>query len=156
MKFLDQVKVFIASGHGGAGSMSFRREKFIEFGGHDGGDGGCGGHVWIEATKDLNTLIDFRYQQHFTAQRGGHGMGRNRSGRNGENIILRVPTGTQIFDETHEGLIIDMETDGQRFRLARGGDGGFGNAHYKTSTNQSPRRMAAAKTNCRYRARRAS
>ncbi len=140
MKFLDQVKIFVQSGHGGAGCLSFRREKYIEFGGPDGGNGGRGGDVIIEVVKDLNTLIDFRYQQHFKAQRGEGGKGRNRTGHDGDSVILRVPVGTQIFEEDKETLLMDLCEDGQRIILARGGDGGFGNAHYKTSTNQSPRR----------------
>jgi GTP-binding protein len=140
VKFLDQVKIFISSGHGGSGCVSFRREKFVEFGGPDGGDGGRGGHVWVESGKNLNTLIDFRYQQHFRADRGGHGMGANRHGKNAQDIVLHVPVGTQIFDQSHEHMIVDMDEEGKKFRLARGGDGGFGNSHYKTSVNQAPRR----------------
>ncbi|MCJ8518757.1 GTP-binding protein [Pseudorhizobium tarimense] len=138
MKFLDEAKVYIRSGDGGAGAVSFRREKFIEFGGPDGGDGGRGGDVWVEAVNGLNTLIDFRYQQHFKAKTGTHGMGRNRTGANGEGVTLKVPVGTQIFEEDNETLIIDLTKEGQRFRLAKGGNGGFGNAHFKTSTNQAP------------------
>ena len=140
MKFLDEAKIFIQSGDGGPGSLSFRREKFIEYGGPDGGDGGRGGNVFITAISNLNTLIDYRYQQHFKAQRGQHGMGRNRSGVSGEDIILKVPVGTQVFAEDKETLIADLVTEGQTILLATGGDGGFGNAHYKTSTNQAPRR----------------
>eukprot|EP01037_Dinobryon_pediforme_P013454 gene13454-13569_t len=140
MKFLDEAKIFIQSGDGGPGSLSFRREKFIEYGGPDGGDGGRGGNVFITAISNLNTLIDYRYQQHFKAQRGQHGMGRNRSGVSGEDIILKVPVGTQVFAEDKETLIADLVTEGQTILLAKGGDGGFGNAHYKTSTNQAPRR----------------
>ena len=138
MKFLDEAKVYIRSGDGGAGSVSFRREKFIEFGGPDGGDGGRGGDVWVEAVNGLNTLIDFRYQQHFKAKTGQHGMGRNRTGANGGDVTLKVPVGTQIFEEDNETLIVDMVREGQRFRLAAGGNGGFGNAHFKSSTNQAP------------------
>ena len=138
MKFLDQAKVYIRSGDGGAGSVSFRREKFIEFGGPDGGDGGRGGDVWVEAVNGLNTLIDFRYQQHFKASTGTHGMGRNRTGANGESVTLKVPVGTQIFEEDNETLIIDLVAEGQRFKLAAGGNGGFGNAHFKSATNQAP------------------
>ena len=140
MKFLDQAKVFIRSGDGGAGSVSFRREKFIEFGGPDGGDGGRGGDVWVEAVDGLNTLIDYRYQQHFKAKTGVHGMGRNRTGAKGADVVLKVPAGTQIYEEDNETLICDLTTVGQRFRLAAGGNGGFGNQHFKTSTNQAPRR----------------
>ncbi|BCH52668.1 GTPase ObgE [Agrobacterium vitis] len=138
MKFLDEAKVYIRSGDGGAGAVSFRREKFIEFGGPDGGDGGRGGDVWVEAVNGLNTLIDFRFQQHFKATVGTHGMGRNRTGANGEHVTLKVPVGTQIFEEDAETLIVDMVTEGQRFRLAAGGNGGFGNAHFKSATNQAP------------------
>jgi GTP-binding protein len=140
MKFLDQAKVYIRSGDGGAGAVSFRREKFIEFGGPDGGDGGRGGDVWLEAVNGLNTLIDYRYQQHFKAQTGVHGMGRNRTGAKGKDVELKVPAGTQVFAEDNETLITDMTEVGQRFRLAAGGNGGFGNQHFKTSTNQAPRR----------------
>jgi len=140
MKFLDEAKVYIRSGDGGAGAVSFRREKFIEFGGPDGGDGGRGGDVWVEAVNGLNTLIDFRYQQHFKASIGTHGMGRNRTGANGASVTLKVPVGTQIFEEDNETLIVDLVTEGQRFKLAAGGNGGFGNAHFKSSTNQAPNR----------------
>ncbi|MEI5678882.1 MULTISPECIES: GTPase ObgE [unclassified Mesorhizobium] len=140
MKFLDQAKVYICSGNGGAGSVSFRREKFIEFGGPDGGDGGRGGDVWLEVVDGLNTLIDYRYQQHFKAQTGVHGMGRNMTGAKGADITLRVPVGTQVYEEDNETLICDLTQVGQRFRLAAGGNGGFGNQHFKTSTNQAPRR----------------
>jgi len=140
MKFLDQAKVYIRSGDGGAGSVSFRREKFLEFGGPDGGDGGRGGDVWVEAVDGLNTLIDYRYQQHFKAKTGGHGMGRNRTGADGADVVLKVPAGTQIFEEDNETLICDMDQVGQRFRLAKGGNGGFGNQHFKSSTNRAPRR----------------
>lgn len=140
MKFLDQAKVYIRSGDGGAGAVSFRREKFIEFGGPDGGDGGRGGDVWVEAVDGLNTLIDYRYQQHFKAKTGTHGMGRNRTGGKGADVVLKVPAGTQIYEEDNETLIADLTEVGQRFRLAAGGNGGFGNQHFKTSTNQAPRR----------------
>ncbi|RLQ88940.1 GTPase ObgE [Notoacmeibacter ruber] len=139
MKFLDQARIFIKSGPGGAGAVSFRREKYIEFGGPDGGDGGKGGDVWVEAVENLNTLIDYRYQQHFKAEIGMHGMGRNRTGRQGEDVVLKVPVGTQIFEEDNETLIADLTEPGERVRLARGGNGGFGNAHFKSSTNQAPR-----------------
>jgi GTPase len=138
MKFLDEAKVYIRSGDGGGGSVSFRREKFIEFGGPDGGDGGRGGDVWVEAVNGLNTLIDFRYQQHFKAQTGTHGMGRNRTGANGGDVTLRVPVGTQVFEEDSETMICDLTFEGQRFRIAAGGNGGFGNAHFKSATNQAP------------------
>lgn len=140
MKFLDLAKVHIRSGSGGGGCVSFRREKFIEFGGPDGGDGGKGGSVWIEATEGLNTLIDFRYQQHFFARNGRPGMGSQRTGKSGEDIVLRVPVGTEILDEDRETLIADMTEVGQRVELAHGGNGGWGNLHFKTSTNQAPRR----------------
>ncbi len=140
MKFLDQAKVYIRSGDGGAGSVSFRREKFIEFGGPDGGDGGRGGDVFVECVEGLNTLIDYRYQQHFKARPGGHGMGKNRAGGKGDDIILKVPKGTQIFDEDGETLIADLTELGQKFKLAKGGNGGFGNAYFTTSTNRAPRR----------------
>jgi len=140
MKFLDQVKIYIKSGEGGAGACSFRREKFIEYGGPDGGNGGRGGDIIVVAVDDLNTLIDYRYQQHFFAQIGHHGMGRNRTGRDGDSIIMKVPVGTQIFDEDKETILADMVEVGQTVLLARGGDGGLGNAHYKSSTNRSPRK----------------
>lgn len=139
MKFLDQAKVYIRSGDGGAGSVSFRREKFIEFGGPDGGDGGNGGDVWAEAVDGLNTLIDYRYQQHFKAATGGHGMGKLRAGANASDITLKVPVGTQIFEEDNETMIADLAKLGDRVRLAKGGNGGFGNAYFKSSTNRSPR-----------------
>jgi GTP-binding protein len=140
MKFLDQTKIYIRSGDGGAGCVSFRREKFIEFGGPDGGDGGRGGDVWAECVEGLNTLIDYRYQVHFKARKGEHGMGKNRAGRNAEDIVLKVPVGTEILEEDGETLIADLTEVGQRVRLARGGNGGFGNAHFTTSTNRAPRR----------------
>ena len=140
MKFLDQTRVFIRSGDGGAGCISFHREKYIQLGGPDGGDGGRGGDVWLHVVNGLNTLIDFRYQQHFKAKTGIHGMGRNRNGAKGDDIILRVPVGTQIYEEDNETLIADMTFEGQRYLLAKGGNGGFGNAHFKSSKNQAPRR----------------
>jgi GTP-binding protein len=140
MKFLDQAKVYIRSGNGGAGCVSFRREKFIEFGGPDGGDGGRGGDVIVQCVDGLNTLIDYRYQQHFKAKTGGHGMGKNRSGAAGADIVLKVPKGTQIFDEDNKTLLADLTEIGDRAVLAKGGNGGFGNAHFKTSTNRAPRR----------------
>ncbi|MEO0544697.1 MAG: GTPase ObgE [Pseudomonadota bacterium] len=139
MKFLDQAKVFIRSGDGGAGAVSFHREKYIEFGGPDGGDGGRGGDVWVEAVQGLNTLIDYRYRQHFKAKTGGHGMGRDRTGKSAEAITLKVPAGTQVFEEDKETLICDLVKIGDRHLLAKGGNGGFGNAHFKTATNQAPR-----------------
>ncbi|MGH6959335.1 MAG: GTPase ObgE [Dongiaceae bacterium] len=140
MKFLDQAKIYLSSGHGGAGCVSFRREKFIEFGGPDGGDGGRGGDVVVEAADNLNTLIDFRYQQHFRAERGHHGMGKDRSGAAGKPLLIRVPIGTQILDNDKETVIADMTVAGQRVLLAKGGDGGRGNAQFKSSTNRAPRR----------------
>lgn len=139
MKFLDQCKIFLASGQGGDGCVSFRREKFVQYGGPDGGDGGRGGHIYVECVDGLNTLIDYRYQQHFKAQRGQHGMGRNRTGIGGEDIILKVPVGTQIFSDDRDELIADMTTVGEKIMLLRGGDGGKGNLHYVSSTNRSPR-----------------
>jgi GTP-binding protein len=141
MKFLDQAKIFVKSGDGGAGCVSFRREKFIEFGGPDGGDGGRGGDVIVEAADNLNTLIDFRYQQHFRAERGHHGMGKNRTGADGKPTIIRVPVGTQILDDDRESLLADFTHAGQRLVLCKGGDGGRGNAHFKSSTNRAPRRF---------------
>jgi GTP-binding protein len=139
MKFLDQCKIYIRSGNGGGGAVSFRREKFIEYGGPDGGDGGRGGDVWIEAVEGLNTLIDYRYQQHFKAGTGGHGMGRNRTGAGGADVVLRVPVGTQVLDEDREGLIADLDTAGMRLKLAEGGNGGWGNSRFKGPINQAPR-----------------
>jgi GTP-binding protein len=139
MKFLDQCKIFIRSGDGGGGSVSFRREKYIEYGGPDGGDGGTGGDVWIEAVEGLNTLIDYRYQQHFKAETGVHGMGRNRAGAAGKDIEMKVPVGTQVYEEDRETLVADLDKAGMRFRLAKGGNGGFGNAHFKGPINQAPR-----------------
>jgi len=139
MKFLDEAKVYIQSGAGGNGCVSFRREKFIEFGGPNGGDGGRGGNVIAECVDGLNTLIDYRYQQHFKARPGGAGMGKDRHGANGADMILKVPIGTQIYEEDGETLLADLTALGQRVVLARGGNGGFGNAHFKSSTNQAPR-----------------
>ena len=139
MKFLDQARVYIKSGAGGAGSVSFRREKYIAFGGPDGGDGGKGGNVWVEAVDGLNTLIDYRYQQHFKAKTGMHGMGRNRNGAAGDDVVLKVPIGTQVYEGDNETLIADLDELGQRHLIAKGGNGGFGNAHFKSSTNQAPR-----------------
>jgi GTP-binding protein len=140
MKFLDQTKVYIRSGAGGPGCISFRREKFIEFGGPNGGDGGRGGDVWAEAVAGLNTLIDYRYQQHFKAQNGEHGMGSQRTGKDGADVTLKVPAGTEILDEDNETVIADLTQIGDRVLLARGGNGGWGNLHFKSSTNQAPRR----------------
>ena len=146
MQFLDQARVYLRSGDGGAGCVSFRREKFIEFGGPDGGDGGKGGDVIVECVAGLNTLIDFRYQQHFKAKTGMHGMGKNRAGGKGANAILRVPVGTQIFDEDEDVPFADLTEIGQTVRLCRGGNGGFGNAYFKTATNQAPRRANPGET----------
>ena len=140
MKFLDEAKVFLKSGDGGNGCASFRREKYIEFGGPNGGDGGRGGDVWVEAVGGLNTLIDYRYRQHFKAERGQHGMGKDRTGAKGADAVLKVPAGTQVLDEDRETMLADLTEEGQRVRLLIGGDGGFGNAHYKSSTNRAPRR----------------
>jgi len=140
VKFLDQAKVYVRSGDGGAGCVSFRREKFIEFGGPDGGDGGRGGDVVVECASGLNTLIDFRYQQHFKAKVGVHGMGKNRAGGRGADAVLKVPAGTQIFDEDGQTLLADLKSEGERVVIAKGGNGGFGNAHFTTSSNQAPRR----------------
>jgi len=139
MKFLDEAKIYIQSGAGGNGCVSFRREKFIEFGGPNGGDGGRGGDVIARAVEGLNTLIDYRYMQHHKAQRGGNGMGKDRHGANGKDIILKVPVGTQIYEEDGETLLADLDKVGDEVVLARGGNGGFGNAHFKTSTNRAPR-----------------
>ena len=140
MKFLDLTKVYIRSGGGGSGCVSFRREKFIEYGGPDGGDGGNGGSVYAEAVESLNTLIDFRYQQHFFAKSGQSGMGNQRTGASGDDIVLRVPVGTEILDEDQETLIADLTEVGERVLLAKGGNGGWGNLRFKTSTNQAPSR----------------
>lgn len=139
MKFLDQAKIYVRSGDGGAGCVSFRREKFIEFGGPDGGDGGRGGDVWVECVEGLNTLIDYRFQQHFKAKTGNHGMGKQRNGGKGEDIILKVPKGTEILEEDGETVIADLTTPGERILLAKGGNGGFGNLYFKSSTNRAPR-----------------
>ncbi len=140
MKFLDLTKVYIRSGGGGGGAVSFRRDKNVEYGGPDGGDGGNGGSVWAEADDGLNTLNDFRYQQHFFAQSGTPGMGKQRTGKTGDDIVLRVPVGTEILDEDEETLIADLTTVGQRVQIARGGNGGWGNLQFKSATNQAPRR----------------
>jgi len=139
MQFLDQAKVFVRAGDGGNGCVSFRREKFIEFGGPDGGDGGKGGDVVLECVANLNTLLDYRYQQHYKAKKGGHGMGQNRSGAGGADVVLKLPPGTQVFAEDGETLIADLTEPGQRIVLLHGGNGGFGNAKFKSSTNQAPR-----------------
>src|SRR6516164_4459529 len=139
MKFLDEAKIYIRSGAGGNGCVSFRREKFIEFGGPNGGDGGRGGDVIAQAVDGLNTLIDYRYQQHFKARNGGGGMGKDRHGANGANVLLKVPAGTQVYDADGETMIADLVRVGERAVLARGGNGGFGNAHFKSSTNRAPR-----------------
>ena len=138
MKFLDQAKIYLRSGDGGNGCVGFRREKFIEFGGPDGGDGGRGGDIVFEAAHNLNTLIDFRYQQHFKAPRGQDGAGRNATGRGGEDLVIKVPVGTEILSEDKESVIADMTHDGQRMVLLKGGNGGFGNTHFKSSTNRAP------------------
>lgn len=138
MKFLDQTKIYLRAGNGGAGAVSFRREKFIEYGGPDGGDGGRGGDIWVEAANGLNTLIDYRFQQHFKGGTGGHGMGQNRHGADGKTITLKVPVGTQVYDEDNETLLLDLDQAGQRVLLAKGGNGGFGNAYFKSSVNRAP------------------
>ncbi|MEO1015000.1 MAG: GTPase ObgE [Pseudomonadota bacterium] len=140
MKFLDRAKIYIASGAGGAGCLSFRREKFVEFGGPNGGDGGRGGHVFAEAVDNLNTLIDFRYQQHFRAKNGRPGEGSDKTGADGGDLIVKVPVGTQVFEEDEETLIADLDVPGERVLLAKGGNGGWGNARFKSATNQAPRR----------------
>jgi len=140
MKFLDEAKIYIKSGSGGNGAVSFRREKCVEYGGPNGGDGGRGGDVRFISVSNLNTLIDFRYQQHFKGERGQGGMGKNRSGKGGEDCIVKVPVGTQILAEDKKTLIADMDEEGKEFLIARGGNGGFGNTHFKSSVNQAPRR----------------
>jgi GTP-binding protein len=139
MQFLDQAKVYVRSGDGGNGCVSFRREKFVEFGGPDGGDGGKGGDVIVKCVANLNTLLDYRFQQHFKAKKGGHGKGQNRSGPKGADVVLKVPPGTQILDQDNETLIADLTKPGETIVLARGGNGGFGNTHFKSSTKQAPR-----------------
>jgi len=141
MKFLDQVKIYIKAGDGGNGSPSFRREKFIEFGGPDGGDGGKGGSIILKSERNLNTLIDYRYQQHHKAERGGGGAGKNRTGRGGENLILKVPIGTQVFEEDNKTLIYDFKNEKEEFVAANGGKGGLGNTRFKSSTNRAPRKF---------------
>lgn len=139
MKFLDRAKIFMSSGHGGAGCTGFRREKFIEYGGPDGGNGGRGGDVWFESVANLNTLIDFRYQQHFRAGNGIPGMGQMRTGPDGRDVVIKVPVGTQVIDDETDEILLDFTEPGMRKRLLVGGDGGFGNAHFKSSTNRTPR-----------------
>ena len=141
MKFLDQVKIYIKAGNGGDGSPSFRREKFIEYGGPDGGDGGKGGSVILKAEQNLNTLIDFRYQQHHKAKRGENGAGQNRTGKSGEDLILKVPLGTQVFEEDNKTLIYDFTKISEEFVAAAGGKGGLGNTRFKSSTNRAPRKF---------------
>jgi GTP-binding protein len=141
MKFLDEAKIYLKSGDGGAGACSFRREKFIEFGGPDGGDGGRGGDIVFECVDGLNTLIDYRYRQHFKAEKGHHGEGRQKTGADGEDVVLRVPAGTQVIDDETDEVLVDLTAPGQRRVLLKGGDGGFGNLHYKSSTNRAPRRF---------------
>ena len=145
MKFLDQVKIFIKAGDGGSGSPSFRREKFIEFGGPDGGDGGKGGSIIFISERNLNTLIDYRYKQHFKAERGENGRGKNQSGKGGEDLYLKVPVGTQIFEEDNKTLISDLKSEDERFVAAVGGKGGFGNTRFKSSTNRAPRKFTKGK-----------
>jgi|TARA_B110000305_G_scaffold87142_1_gene98136 GTP-binding protein len=139
MKFLDEAKVYVKAGNGGGGCLSFRREKYIEYGGPNGGDGGRGGDVWVTATEGLNTLIDYRFQQHFKGERGGNGAGNNKSGRNGKDANLVVPVGTQVYDEGSEELIADLTEVGQSIKIATGGNGGWGNTRFKSSTNRAPR-----------------
>ncbi len=139
MKFLDEAKIYLESGKGGAGCVSFRREKFIDMGGPNGGNGGRGGHIWLECVQNLNTLIDFRYTQHFRAETGHHGQGSDKTGRDGKDLVIRVPVGTVILDEDKETVLLDMVTPGQKVLFLKGGDGGFGNAHFKSSTHRAPR-----------------
>ena len=141
MKFLDQVKIFIIAGNGGSGSPSFRREKFIEFGGPDGGDGGKGGSVVLKSERNLNTLIDYRYQQHFKAESGEDGKGKNKTGKSGDNLFLKVPVGTQVFEEDNKTLIYDFKKENEEFVVANGGKGGFGNTRFKSSTNRAPKKF---------------
>ncbi len=140
MKFLDQAKIFVEAGYGGSGSASFRREKFVEFGGPDGGDGGNGGSIILVANTNLNTLIDFRFKQHFKAERGQNGMGKKKTGKSGKDLILKVPVGTQIFEEDNNTLIEDLTKSDQKIIIANGGKGGFGNVRFKSSPNRSPRK----------------
>ena len=145
MKFLDQVKIYIKAGNGGSGSPSFRREKFIEFGGPDGGDGGKGGSVILRSERNLNTLIDYRYQQHHKAERGTDGAGKKRTGRSGKDLFLKVPVGTQVFEEDNKTLIFDFKNQGEEFVAANGGKGGLGNVRFKSSTNRAPRKFTKGK-----------
>ena len=145
MKFLDQVKIFVKAGDGGSGSPSFRREKFIEFGGPDGGDGGKGGSITLKAERSLNTLIDFRYQQHFKAEKGANGSGKNKTGKGGETLYLKVPIGTQVFEEDNKTLIFDFTKESEEFVVAIGGKGGFGNTRFKSSTNRAPKKFTKGK-----------
>ena len=145
MKFLDQAKIYIKAGNGGSGSASFRREKFIEYGGPDGGDGGDGGSIIVQSDRNLNTLIDFRYAQHFKAQHGKSGSKRNRTGGNGEDLILKVPLGTQIFEEDNNTLIYDFTTNKEKYIVATGGKGGLGNVRFKSSTNRAPKKKTNGK-----------
>ena len=145
MKFLDQAKIYVKAGNGGSGSSSFRREKFVEFGGPDGGDGGTGGSVIFESERNLNTLIDFRYKQHFNAEHGKSGSKKNKTGGGGKDLILQVPTGTQIFEEDNNTLIYDFTKDKERFVVATGGEGGLGNTRFKSSTNRAPRKKTLGK-----------
>ena len=145
MKFLDQVKIYIKAGDGGDGSPSFRREKFIEFGGPDGGDGGKGGSIILKSERNLNTLIDYRYQQHHKAERGTDGAGKKRTGRGGEDLILKVPVGTQVFEEDNKTLIFDFKKQNEKFVVANGGKGGLGNVRFKSSTNRAPRKFTKGK-----------
>ena len=140
MKFLDQIKIHVKGGDGGSGSSSFRREKFVEFGGPDGGDGGDGGSVILSAEQNLNTLIDFRFQQHFKAERGQNGMGKKKTGKSGKDLILKVPVGTQIFEEDNNTLIEDLTKSEQKITIAKGGSGGLGIVRFKSSTNRAPRK----------------
>lgn len=141
MKFLDEAKIYLESGKGGPGCVAFRREKYIDMGGPDGGNGGRGGHIYFEVVANLNTLIDFRYTQHFRARPGDHGRGRNMNGANGDDLVIRVPVGTVVLDEDKETVLLDLVTPGEKILFLRGGDGGFGNAHYKSSTNRAPRKF---------------
>ena len=145
MKFLDQAKIFIKAGDGGSGSASFRREKFVEFGGPDGGDGGSGGSIILESERNLNTLIDFRYTQHFKAQNGKSGSKRNKTGGNGKDLVLKIPVGTQIYEEDNNTLIYDFTKNKERFLVAKGGRGGFGNVKFKSSTNRAPKKKTGGK-----------
>ena len=143
MKFVDQTRIFVKSGPGGNGIVSFRREKYVEFGGPNGGDGGKGGDITFEAVEGLNTLVDYRYKRHYKAPKGQHGMGKNMTGAAGKDMILKVPVGTQIYDEDQEFILADLAKEGDTITLLKGGDGGLGNTHFKTSTNRAPRRCTA-------------